>query len=477
MPYSIWWIRRDLRLFDNPALQQALTHGRGQLIPLFILDETLHNSPYMSDKRLAFLYDGLRQLEQTLQERGGQLIVRRGQPLAVLHQLRAELGEEVRLFAQADFSPYAQSRDTAVGNELPLTLTNGTTIRPPDAVRKNDGDPYVVFTPYKKKWLAQSLPRTQDLHPIPDKISLPPSLTLKSDPIPTPPALPDTAPFPAGEAEGRRRLQAFTQNGIFTYADQRDFMAVAGTSTLSPYLRLGMVSAREAAVLALQAKVESKSEHGRGGADTWLSELIWREFYTQILGNFPHVRGQNFYDQYDHIPWRNQPAEFEAWCAGQTGYPIVDAAMRQLNTTGWMHNRARMVVASFLVKDLLIDWRWGEKYFMQQLLDGDPAANNGGWQWAAGTGTDAAPYFRIFNPTSQSKKFDPDGDYIRRWVPELRSVPDKFIHEPGRMSALEQKKVGCVLDRDYPAPLVNHSEARQRTLEAYKASREQAPVP
>ncbi len=475
MPLAIWWIRRDLRLFDNPALHQALAHGRG-LIPLFILDETLHQSPYMSDKRFAFLYEGLRVLEQALQKRGGQLIVRRGQPLAVLRQLRHDVGSEVHLFAQEDFSPYARDRDTAVGQEFSLTLTGGTTIRPPEAVRKNDGDPYVVFTPYKKKWLAQTLPRATNLHDAPEKITLPAQLDLTSDPIPTTPALPDTVPFPAGEAEGRRRLHQFVQTGIFTYGQKRDFMALVGTSSLSPYLRLGMVSAREAAVLALQAKAGNKTEHGRVGADTWLSELIWREFYVQILANFPQVRGQNFYDQYDHIPWRNQPDEFEAWCAGQTGYPIVDAAMRQLNTTGWMHNRARMLVASFLVKDLLIDWRWGEKYFMQQLIDGDPAANNGGWQWAAGTGTDAAPYFRIFNPIAQSKKFDPQGDYIRRWVPELRDVPDAFIHEPGQMSAVAQQKANCVVGhgRDYPPPIVNHQEARQRTLEAYKLSREHA---
>jgi len=228
-----------------------------------------------------------------------------------------------------------------------------------------------------------------------------------------------------------------------------------------------MVSARQAAAIAYQAINHATNQDARENVETWLSELIWRDFYISILHHFPHVRKNNFRAQYDAIVWSQNQAEFDAWCHGQTGYPYIDAAMRQLYQSGWMHNRARMAVASFLVKDLLIDWRWGERWFMQHLLDGDPASNNGGWQWAAGTGTDAAPYFRIFNPISQGTKHDPEGNYVRRWVPELTRLPKKYIHEPWKMSLSEQQRCGCIIGQDYPLPMVDHQWARQRTLEAY----------
>ena len=225
---------------------------------------------------------------------------------------------------------------------------------------------------------------------------------------------------------------------------------------------------RQAVVFATQAIALAPDSPNRKSAETWLNELVWREFYLSILYHYPHVRQRNFRSQYDAICWENDPEAFEAWCRGRTGYPIVDAAMRQLLQSGWMHNRARMIVASFLVKDLLIDWRWGERWFMQHLVDGDPAANNGGWQWTAGTGTDAAPYFRIFNPILQSKKFDPHGIYIRRWLPQLAAVPDKFVHEPWRMTAEIQKQAKCRIGHDYPHPIVDHAAARKRTVAAYK---------
>jgi deoxyribodipyrimidine photo-lyase len=255
---------------------------------------------------------------------------------------------------------------------------------------------------------------------------------------------------------------------IFRYGADRNQLDLDGTSQLSPYLRMGMISARQAVVAALNAIAAAPSPEARKGAETWFNELIWREFYMSILYHFPHVQRRSFRPQYDAIPWRNDREEFAAWCAGKTGYPVVDAAMRQLLATGWMHNRARMITASFLVKDLLINWQWGEKWFMQHLVDGDPAANNGGWQWTAGTGTDAAPYFRIFNPTMQGVKFDPDGVYIRRWLPELANVPDKYIYEPHLMGTAVQEKSNCIIGRDYPTPIVDHRLARQRTLAAYK---------
>ncbi len=279
----------------------------------------------------------------------------------------------------------------------------------------------------------------------------------------------------AGEAVALSRLRAFTGGAsppIFSYRANRDRPDLDATSSLSPYLRFGMISARTVAVAAYGAMADAPSDAARAGAETWLSELIWRDFYINILAEFPHVRSGSFRPEYDAIAWANDESDFEAWCLGRTGYPFVDAAMRQLLTTGWMHNRARMVVASFLVKDLLIDWRWGERWFMQQLLDGDPAANNGGWQWSAGTGTDAAPYFRIFNPISQGKKFDPDGAYVRKWAPELADVPTASIHEPWKLTPLEQAAVGCLLGEDYPLPIVDHRWARRRTFGCVQSRQE-----
>jgi deoxyribodipyrimidine photo-lyase len=254
----------------------------------------------------------------------------------------------------------------------------------------------------------------------------------------------------------------------------RNRLDVTGTSQLSPYLRFGMLSARQAAAAALSAVVAARDAQARKGAETWLNELIWREFYVAILYHFPEVRQHSFRADLRDIAWENGETAFAAWREGRTGYPVVDAAMRQLVREGWMHNRARMIVASFLVKDLLIDWRWGERWFMQHLVDGDPAANNGGWQWTAGTGTDAAPYFRVFNPVLQGKRFDPDGAYVRHWVPELRRVPEKFVHQPWKMPLNVQEAVGCLIGQDYPAPIVDHAWARERVLAAYTEAKEKA---
>lgn len=464
---AIWWIRRDLRLHDNAALTAALQHAAG-VVPVFILDPFFATSRSVADRRRAFLYAGLHALDADLRVRGSRLIVRHGRPEAVLRDLLLESGATA-VFAEEDHSNYARARDTAVAAQLPLTLVGSTAVRPPGTVLKQDGSPYLVFTPFKKTWKAQVLPRASDLLPAPETLASP--ADLRSEPIPEALQLAQDGAFAAGETEGRRRLVAFAAERMTAYGAARDFMALDGTSRLSPYLRFGMVSARTAAVEALQVIAGANGKEARAGAETWLDELIWRDFYIQILYHYPHAGRGAFYRQYDQIDWRNDPADFEAWCHGRTGYPVVDAAMRQLLATGWMHNRARMIVASFLVKDLLIDWRWGERWFMQHLIDGDPAANNGGWQWSAGTGTDAAPYFRIFNPVSQSQKFDPDGDYIRRWVPELARVEGRLIHEPWKLTPLEQRRAGVRVGGDYPLPIVDHGRARERTLAAYKAAR------
>lgn len=439
MTTAIWWIRRDLRLSDNQALTKALAYA-DQVIPVFIFDPALLNSPYVGPKRLAFLLEGLRRLEGDLQVRGSRLIIRHGKPKQELSRLLTESDASI-IFAEADFSPYARRRDQDIAATLPIRLTGGLTVHHPNTVLKADGSPYTVFTPFSRAWRALPLPQAADLFSAPQNISTPSHLP--GNVIPADPALSSLVPFSAGETEAQHRLAKFAKERISDYADQRNRMDLDGTSLLSPYLRFGLLSARQPVVVAREIIDLSPKPEARRGAATWLNELIWREFYMSILYHFPQVRGHSFRPEYDRIFWSNDEDDFATWREGRTGYPVVDAAMRQLAQIGWMHNRARMIAASFLVKDLLIDWRWGECWFMQHLVDGDPAVNNGGWQWTAGTGTDAAPYFRIFNPVLQGEKFDPQGEFVRRWVPELADVPDKFIHTPWKCLPLYSKKSGA----------------------------------
>jgi deoxyribodipyrimidine photo-lyase len=471
MKTSIWWIRRDLRLEDNRALQAALSDGEA-VVPVFILDPVLLSSRYVGEKRVAFLLGGLRKLGRALRGRGSYLVVRQGEAIEQL----AALLEEVRaahIYAEEDLSPYARRRDAAVSQSLPLTLVDGVTVHRVEIINKADGSPYTVYTPFSRRWKELSAPAPGALLGAPQRITTPQNI--RGFPIPERPRLPESVPFPPGEQEAQRRLDVFVQGDgedpIDSYAEHRNRMDLDGTSGLSPYLRFGMISARQVVVSALQKRAAAPGERSRRGAEVWIDELIWREFYMSILFHFPQVLRQSFRPAYDHIEWRNGEGHFSAWCDGKTGFPVVDAAMRQLVQSGWMHNRARMIAASFLVKDLLIDWRWGERFFMQHLVDGDPAANNGGWQWTAGTGTDAAPYFRIFNPILQGKKFDPHGHYVRHWLPKLALVPDKYLHEPWKMPAIVQKQVKCLIGRDYPEPLVDHARARLATLEAYDRAR------
>jgi deoxyribodipyrimidine photo-lyase len=463
---AIWWIRRDLRLADNQALQAALECSE-RVIPVFILDPTLLNRNRKAVRRLAFLMDGLRDLDGELRERGSRLILRHGSPSGVLPGLAAEVNA-AQVFAEEDYSPYARSRDAEVAQRVELILTGGLTIHPPGRVVKQDGSPYTVFTAYLRAWEAlpgawapgKSAPVA--LHPLPPDV---PSL-----PLPEVDSLPG---FPAGEREAASRLRKFAgraHSPIHAYDVGRDRLDIDGTSSLSPYLRFGMLSARQAIAAARRALLTSRKGSRRRGPEIWIRELIWREFYLHILRCFPDVLRFAFRPGLRSISWRNSEEEFRAWCDGRTGYPVVDACMRQLQATGWLHNRGRMIVASFLCKDLLIDWRWGEHWFMQHLIDGDPAANNGGWQWTAGVGTDAAPYFRVFNPVLQGKKSDPRGTFVRRWVPELSAVPGPYIHEPWRMPYEVQRAIRCEVGKDYPGPIVEHDVARRRALQAYRAS-------
>jgi deoxyribodipyrimidine photo-lyase len=461
MRTAIWWLRRDLRLDDNPAFSTALEQAE-QVLPVFTLDEKLLQSSYSSERRTAFLLHGLQHLNGELMERGSRLVVRRGDPLAELAGLVHETGAEA-IFAEADYSPYARRRDERVAAELPLQLLAGVTVHPPGTVLKADGKPYTIFTPFSRAW--QALPFSGGKSAKVDRLNTPAGIAgLEVNALID---TPEEVRFPAGAAAGQRRLAAFIESRIAAYGEARNQLDLDGTSALSPYLRFGMISARQAVDAARDAANQAQNSQERNSAHTWLTELIWREFYVHILYHFPHVRKTAFRTELANIRWKNDPDEFSAWQTGRTGYPVVDAGMRQLLELGWMHNRARMITASFLVKDLLIDWRWGERHFMQQLLDGDPAANNGGWQWTAGTGTDAAPYFRVFNPTLQGMKFDPRGEYVRRYVPELAHVPDPYIHEPWKMPVDVQRQAGCLIGVDYPQPIVDHSAARKRALERF----------
>lgn len=468
MATAIWWIRRDLRLGDNPALHAAL-QGADQLIPLFIQDPRLLEPA--AQTRKAFLFGGLRQLDTELHRLGSQLVLRSGEPLEILRQIVVESGAH-RIFAAEDYSPFAMRRDERIAQMLPLTLLPGVTVRHPASVVKTDGSPYTVYTPFSKAWKALSITGGgSDAELLPTPGSLPPPIDLHSEALVE---VEPPRPFPPGEEEAQRRLGRFCSSLIYAYAEDRNRLDLEGTSTLSPYLRFGMLSPRQTLAAALAAREASGDASEQRGPDTWINELIWREFYTAILYHFPEVLKTAFNPTLRDIAWREAPDDLAAWRSGLTGYPVVDAGMRQLAATGWMHNRARMITASFLVKDLMLNWQAGERWFMQMLVDGDPAANNGGWQWIAGVGTDAAPYFRVFNPVLQGTKFDPTGAFVRRWLPELASVPDEWIHHPWEMPVDIQRRYGFKPDRDYSLPIIDHVVARQRALQAYRASQRRA---
>jgi deoxyribodipyrimidine photo-lyase len=467
MPTVIHWFRRDLRLIDNTALTAAAAMSGGDVLPVFIIDPTLIDGRDVAKARLNFMYGCLRDLEAHLRQRGSRLLIRRGDPATVLPNLARETGA-TRVSFNRDYTPLARRRDARIGAalrdaEIETSAQRDAYIREPGDVLSGAGAPYTVFTPFKRAWLA--LPKDWSPATTAPALRAPPDLDSEALPDPGPDS---TALPPPGERPAFARLRQFDRaGGLAAYADQRDGLAVDGTSRLSAHLRFGALSPRQAAQAALDAG-DSK------GAQTFLSELIWREFYAHVLFHFPHADRANFNHAYDALTWGSGDAaedarRFAAWIQGRTGYPIVDAAMRQLAETGWMHNRARMITASFLTKDLHLDWQLGESHFMRSLIDGDPASNNGGWQWAAGTGTDAQPWFRVFNPILQGRRFDPDGAYVRAWVPELAGFSTADIHAPWEASPLVQRAAGCLVGEDYPAPIVDHAVQREETLRRFKA--------
>ena len=423
---SLCWFRRDLRIEDQTALFYSLQQEE-QVLPLFIFDRHILDAlEDKTDARVSFFHNQIAKLKAFFEQQGSSMLVRYGQPEEIFPQLLDEY-EVQSVYTNRDYEPYAQTRDSQIEallleKNIPFLSFKDQVIFEPGEILNGSGEFYKVFTPYSRNWLEKF--RTTRVQPLPTANW---KNLVQSSPLPMPTLTnmgfaPSPIEIPSSELD---------EEIVRHYEERRNFPAQRGTSRLGIHLRFGTLSIRKLALKAASLNA------------TYLNELIWREFYAMILGHAPQVVDRAFKPQYDRIPWRNNETEFSAWCAGTTGYPIVDAGMRELNATGFMHNRVRMIVASFLTKHLLIDWRWGEAYFAKKLLDFELASNNGGWQWAAGTGTDAQPYFRVFNPDSQTEKFDKDLTYIKKWIPEFGTAA-------------------------YPKPIVDHKFARNRAIETYK---------
>ncbi|MBE9584876.1 deoxyribodipyrimidine photo-lyase [Mucilaginibacter sp. JRF] len=427
-PVSVFWFRRDLRLDDNAGLYRAQKSGN-PVLPIFIFDrEILDDLKDKDDARVTFIYQTIEELKAELKKHNSDLLVFYNTPDKVFKHLLKEY-PVVEVYTNHDYEPYATKRDKDIAallkkEGIELKTYKDQVIFERDEVTKDDGKPYTVFTPYKNRWLQTLKPFY--LKAYPNKKYFKNLHTFRAAAMPT---LKDMG----FEKSSRKFPDKKYRDVMDDYAKTRDYPAMKGTSHIGLHLRFGTLSIRRLATDANECHEK-----------TWLNELIWREFYMMVLHHFPHTMDHAFRPEYDRVKWVNNEEHFKAWCEGRTGYPLVDAGMRELNETGYMHNRVRMVTASFLSKDLLIDWRWGEHYFAQKLLDYEMASNVGGWQWAAGSGTDAAPYFRIFNPESQQKKFDPKLEYVKKWVPEYADFTK------------------------YPNPIVDHKAARERVLKAFK---------
>lgn len=479
-PIGLVWLRRDLRLYDNMALQAAL-RDCAQVHCVFVLDDTILGALPRADRRVEFILASLVELDQTLRELGQRegcgLIVLRGRPQAVIPELAKQLGAG-SVYAARDYEPYALERDAEVSQSLQalgksLALVKDHVILEQRELVTQTGKPYSVFTPYWRAWLARLA--ATPAHPA-SAADIPRGPQLAERPTAhrqAPPTLEALGFVPTnlsalaiqpGEQGAQTLLNSFTDR-LDQYDQTRNFPAIKGPSYLGVHLRFGTVSIRQLVALGYTHHLA-----GSTGATTWLSELAWRDFYFQILSNFPHAAHGAFKPEYDQIAWEEGESAqtlFAAWCQGATGYPIVDAAMAQINATGYMHNRLRMIAGSFLVKHLGIDWRWGERYFAEHLNDFDLSANNGGWQWVSSSGCDAQPYFRIFNPMLQSEKFDPEGKFIRRYLPQLAGLDKKTIHAPWTASQAALAAAGVELGGNYPRPVVEHTRARARTLLRY----------
>lgn len=459
---TLVWFRNDLRTTDNPALFYA--RQQGPVTACFVVSDMQWRAHDVGDVRLAFLGRSVNELAQQLALLGIPLQIINAAEFSDVPKAVLELAQRCGASAlayNAEYPVNEKQRDLAVerlltSNHISCQVYHGGITLPPGSVMTKSDSPYSVFSPFKRRWLEVLQP--DEIKPL----AAPPA---QSDPVPVQ-QLESLAGvelslaadlWPAGEIVAREKLKKFFRNAVSNYAKDRDVPSVNGTSTLSPYLSVGSISSNQCLYAAQQY---NKGALNSPATQSWVNEIIWREFYRHVIALYPHVnKNRAFRTAYDALRWRDAPHDLLAWQRGETGYPLVDAGMRQLNKTGWMHNRLRMVTAMFLTKHLLIDWRQGERYFMQKLVDGDFASNNGGWQWSASTGTDAAPYFRIFNPTTQGQRFDKTGVFTRAMIPALSQVPDRHLFEPHKSE----------LQIDYPQPIVEHTFARQRAIDLFKA--------
>lgn len=466
MTRHLVWFRQDLRVYDNTALWHACRDPEAEVIALFCATPQQWRLHDMAPVRERFIWRNLAALKAALGELNIPLVVKQFQTFDDCEQALPALCDELGvtdLYANCEYPVNEQKRDRsiheALAGEVGCHWYHDFGIKPLGLLTKT-GNPYTVFSPFKRAWIERWRADPSPIYPTPEARSQ--SAAVPSSELPAVDKHAIDQFWPAGENAALNRLAHFCENRIDHYKAKRDLPAEPGTSELSPYLAAGVISPRVCLDAAMRSN-RGDIHEGKQGPDTWISELIWRDFYIHILDTYPRVSmNRCFRVEGEKIPWRNAPEDFAAWCEGRTGYPIVDAAMRQLVQTGWMHNRLRMLVAMFLTKQLLIDWREGERFFMKHLIDGDLGANNGGWQWAASTGTDAAPYFRIFNPITQSQKFDASGAFIRRFVPELAELSDKDIHMPAPL-------VRQSLAKTYPEPIVELKFARERALTAFKS--------
>ena len=486
----VCWFRRDLRVHDQTALYHA-ARDAARIIPLFIVDPSLMAAPHGGGPRVAFLLESLRVLDENLRRLGGYLLVRQGDPREVLLGVLRESGAD-GVYVNREYVEPGLTRDRRVraavesAGYLYQDFTDIVIVEPGDLVT-GAGTPYTVYTPYARAWAARPTP---PVLPAPTRpLSTP---LLDGIAVPTPHEVGWTLDInvaTGGEDEARRILERFTHGArapIHAYATARNVPDAPGTSRLAPHLRFGTISPRTALAAACSvtpdgARPGSHRGGGTGGTAvedaagkgplTWAGELAWRDFYFTWMHLNPRVATHAADARYENLPFEDDPDLFAAWCAGQTGFPLIDAGMRQLTREGWMHNRLRMTTASFLCKDLLVDWRLGAAYFWARLTCGDTPANIGGWQWSASVGTDAQPYFRVFNPVTQGERYDPTGAYVRRYVPELAAVPDTYIHRPWTMPASEAARVGFRLGQTYPAPVVDHAERRRHTIALFERAR------
>lgn len=473
---KIFWFRKDLRLTDNKGLCEFVNNVSDEDEYLFLYIKNKNTYKFFGEKRVGFLLECLTELKDELQSSGFKLQIIEGKSADVFRKITDQY-KKVSVYCNEQVEPYCIGRDNEVKDILEIIGGSffsyaDTTLFPLGEIRNGDGAQYKVYTPFKNQCLKVLSPDHYKKTEIEiTALSVEKEVMLKGyDDLRIGHENYNRSELiKGGRKEGIRLLKKFYESGLDEYRSRRDFPGIKGTSLLSAHLHFGTVGIREAFRTAFVKLNKTKEENKKSEVQTWINELLWREFYYNITFHNPQIIYESFKPEYDKLKWDYDESLFYKWCGGKTGYPIIDAGMRQLNQEGWVHNRVRMIVAMFLTKDLLMDWRLGEKYFAEKLIDLDFSSNNGGWQWSSSTGVDAQPYFRIFNPYLQSKKFDAEGKYIRKYVTELKDLPDKYIHEPNIMSESEQNKYGVVIGKDYSAPVVDHMVSKNESIKRFKA--------